>query len=39
MASIIVNIAPNVLTWALKKADGIIIDTAMLLRVHQWIDG
>ena len=39
MSSIIVNIAPEVLTWALKQADADSIDTSVLLRVQQWIEG
>lgn len=37
--SITVNIAPDVLTWALRQADGDHIDTSVLSRVQQWIDG
>ena len=39
MPSITVNIAPDILTWALKQADGDVIDTSVLSRVQQWIDG
>ena len=39
MPSITVDIAPDVLTWALKQADGVTIDTSVYSRVHQWIEG
>ena len=39
MPSITVDIAPEVLTWALKQADDVVIDTSVLSRVQQWIEG
>jgi Zn-dependent peptidase ImmA (M78 family) len=39
MPSITVDIAPDVLTWALKQVDGDIVDTSVRSRVQQWVDG